>query len=289
MKKTIFKTLSVFLVGGFLLTGCSVKNPFGIGYDSSACEAQEKDFGMCGSPESIYLYKDKVKAVEKDYFDSGIKQKLFFGISPNGTILVKSDRDANWEKYETSKWKVLIESKLKEKALKEKVIKNKFKINGKINLASQSLKQDIPVTQKNDLSVKYQKQGKIIETRTSKGGFIRDNGLIQPVFIAPYVDSHDDLVAGHEVYVVVKNPSWVIGEQNPSNVGRLENFPTPVSQDLLKQQNRTNIYQEKVINDYNINYKKGVLNANKNDPYQKKQENKINLDIIKQFNSEPLN
>lgn len=294
MKKSL-KFALILTTGITLFSGCSTKNPFGIGYDSSPCENQTKEFGVCGSPKSIYKYKDEVKNIQRMYFDSGIKQKLFFGVDRDGNILVKDKRDGKWQLYELSKWKRIIENAVKRKmALKNRlesqgvynqgnlgVKKGKSKyLNNKIVL--NALPQDIPVTRGNDLSIVYQKQGPLIVTRTKIGNLIRDNGLIQPIFVSNYIDKEGDLVSAHEIYVVVKEPSWVIGEKTPkytpSNV-----MPTPISRKLLQKGVAQEQYQEGVINDYNLNYKKGVINSVKNNPQIQEQEKENNLDIINQF------
>jgi len=283
--------VSLFLgMGAILFTGCSFKNPFGIGYDSSVCENQVKEFGVCGSPKSIYKYKDEIKAIQKMYFESGIKQKLYFAVDRDGNILVKDKRDGKWELYALSKWKKIIEEAIKKKKmLKEQLQKENKKhlstLKGEIVL--NALPQDVPVTKGDDLSIVYQKQGPLVITRTKIGNLIRDNGLIQPVFVSNYVDKEGDLISAHEIYVVVKEPSWVIGEKTPkytpSNV-----MPTPISKKLIEKGVAQEQYQENVINDYNLNYKKGVINAVKNNPQIQEQEKENNLDIINQFLKEKI-
>jgi len=59
------------------MTGCATSNPFGVGYEHSACESSSK-FGVCGAPEDVYTYRDKIRKVQQDYLKSGIDQELFF-------------------------------------------------------------------------------------------------------------------------------------------------------------------------------------------------------------------
>jgi hypothetical protein len=290
MKKKLKTSLALLGASIFLLTGCSSKNPFGIGYEHSVCEGQTKEFGMCGSPKSIFKYESKIKEVQKEYFESGLKKKLYFAVDRDGNILVKDTRDGKWQFYETSKWKKIIENLVHKKKEKMERLKTKEAasvtsvqyryINNKINLSA--LPQDVPVTKADDLSVKYQEQGPLVVTRTKIGNLIRDMGLIQPVFVSNYVDKDGDLVSAHEIYVVVKEPSWVIGEKTPKYVPS-DTYPTPLSKKIIKKGVAHEQYQEDVIKDYNLNYKKGIINAVKNNPQIKEQENQNNLDIINQF------
>jgi len=103
------------------------------------------------------------------------------------------------------------------------------------------------------LSLKYKKQGTIIQTRTNVGDMIRDNGLVQRIWVAPVVDKKGDLISAHELYVVVKEPQWIIGESTPKYMKkRLNKIPTPISKDIIKKQDRIDENQEDIIQDYNI-------------------------------------
>lgn len=55
----------------------------------------------------------------------------------------------------------------------------------------------------------------VIGTRTDDAKIVRDFGVVQKVWITPYVDKNDNLVASHDIYVVVKSPHWVVGEALP--------------------------------------------------------------------------
>lgn len=272
--KTAFAAFGV----AALLSGCSVKNALTIGYENSVCE-QSKKFGVCGNPASILKYKQKIKEVQNRYLLSGIKQTLYFAVDDNGNILVKHKRNGKWQFYATSRWKRLIDRKYEEKMSKLKKLEQKTREARPVSYAG-----DIPVTENNDLSVKYQQQGKLVSTRTAVGDIIRDQGRIQKVFIANYVDPEGDLVASHEVYVVVKNPQWIVGEKTPKHsFYRDKVIPTPLSQDLLKRQTRTSQYQEDVINTYNDDTAEGVMKAVKNDPKKKIEEEEKDMEFIKQF------
>lgn len=55
----------------------------------------------------------------------------------------------------------------------------------------------------------------IIGSRASDSKMSRDFGYIQKVWVAQYVNDSDNLIASHDVYVVVKEPHWVVGEKLP--------------------------------------------------------------------------
>jgi len=268
------KKLTITAIGltALLFSGCSLKNPFGIGYDTSVCN-DSKTFGVCGSPKDIYKYKDKVKQVQEEYLNARLDTTLYFAVSPEGVVQVKADRDGKWERYDISEWKKIIDEKNKE--LKEKVSKESSKI------ASFDINSDIPVTKGGDLSVQYKKQGPLLVTRTKIGNIIRDQGLIQEVFIANYADTDGDLVSSHEVHIVARNPEWIVGERTPKDV-RLEALPTPLSKDLLKKQQRVEKEQERTINAFNRDQEAGYLSAQEIE--SKNKDNKLeDLSIINKF------
>jgi hypothetical protein len=269
-----------------MFSGCSLKNPFGIGYDTSVCEAS-KDFGVCGAPKDIYKYRDDIRKVQADYLNAGLDTVLFFGISKEGYVMVKDDRDGQWERYDISGWKKIIDEANKEK---QAVIDEQNALSMKMNNQEREARpvsylNDIPVTEENDLSVKYQDQGPLITTRTQIGDIIRDNGLIQQAFVANYVDYSGDLISSHEVYVVVKDSEWVVGEKTPKS-SRIEDMPTPISTELLERQSRTNAYQERVVDKYNIDDRGGVMDAVINDPENLSKEKKKDMDLINSFINE---
>ena len=285
LKRTITKLSFLSLTAAIMLTttGCSLKNPFGVGYDSSVCEAS-KDFGVCGAPKDIYKYRGKIKKVQYDYLHAQLDTVLFFGISKDGEIVVKEDRDGPWERYDLSEWKNIIEEEIaRQQELKDE-INNKIN-KGKISKRTAGVtiyQSDIPTSEETDLSVKYQDQGPLLTTRTSIGDIIRDTGHIQQIYIANYVDRGGDLISGHELYVVVKEPEWIVGEKTPHST-RLESVPTPISKELFHRQNRTNEYQNNVVNTYNRDSIKGSIESIVDNPYHAdKKENKDN-DLIKSF------
>jgi len=280
--KTFAKGLFFSGVILFTLSGCAASNPFGIGYDRSVCE-NAADLGFCGRPEDIYKYKNLIKKVQEDYVKSGIGQQLFFAITDDGTVLVKDKRGGKWVPYFTSKWYQIIQARLKkQKEILEK-LKSKKEKALKANLLP--LAQDIPVTSANDLSVVYKKQGTILQTRTNVGNLIRDYGLIQKVWVAPYVDEKGNLVTAHEIFVVVRNPRWIVGEKYPKSVNRnkLGEIPTPISQEILKMQQKYDKYNENVIAYYNEGLNKNLKETLQHNPHQEQKKIEKNMNIIYDF------
>lgn len=272
MKKTIL--LSVF--AATIFSGC-FSNPFGIGHEKSSCEVSS-GFGVCGEPKKIYTHRDKIKQLQSDYMKSGYDGDLYFGINDSGEMLVKDDREGRWMNYNGSRVQAEIESLLE----KKDPIRMQ---DAKVRKASSSMiTQDIPVTNENDLSVKYMLQKPVIQTRTNVGEVIRDNGLVQKIWIAPVVDSKNDLISAHEIYLVVKEPKWVVGEDTPKNMKNIGEIPTPMSEKVLEKIEVEDKHQETVVNHYNNDNKAGLANEIKNgDSQEKKLENQEDLNLINQF------
>jgi len=244
--KNISTALTALLL--FSLSGCvSTQNPFGVGYEHSTCEVSA-GFGVCGSPMNIYRYKDKIKEIQTQYLKSGIDQDLFFSINDEGRVLVKSERGGRWKDYESSKWKEIIENP-----------NSRFESNksffGKFFSKNEDMPRprDLTLSQardtRDDLAIEFKKRQNIISSRTNIGNIIRDNGTVQKVWVAPYVDKKGDLISAHHVYTVVKEPRWIIGETPNIRIPkRTVNFPTPMSEEVLEGSSDTS-YNE-TIEDY---------------------------------------
>lgn len=241
-----------FAIASMFLTGCSLKNPFGIGYDTSVSETvKSKTFGVSGSPKDIYKHRDIIRKTQDEYLSSGIKEVLYFGIDKKGNMLVKKDREAEWEKYELSIWKEKIDAANEKNKKKEEELEKKKALKIKSAQGTKSSPNaDILVTAGNDLSVQYKDQGQLISTRTAVGDIIRDNGQIQQVFVANYIDNEGNLVSSHELYVVVKEPSWIVGEKTPKATTNLKELPTPISKKVLKEQAKTSKAEERIVESY---------------------------------------
>lgn len=260
----ISKTALIALtITATFFSGCSLKNPFGIGYDTSVSEtSKSKTFGVSGSPKDIYKHRDIIRKTQDEYLSSGIKDVLYFGIDKKGNMLVKKDRDEEWSKYETSYWKEKIDkANEKNKKNEEALERKRDEKNKGAKARGISSSSDILVTAGNDLSIQYKEQGRLISTRTQVGDIIRDNGQIQQVFVANYIDNEGNLVSSHELYVVVKDPSWIVGEKTPKTTNNMGEIPTPVSKGLLKEQARSERADERIVDSYLRDDPAAVTNA----------------------------
>ena len=264
-------------------SGCSLKNPFGIGYDTSVSEtSKSKTFGVSGSPKDIYKHRDIIRKTQDEYLSSGIKDVLYFGIDKKGNMLVKKDRDEEWSKYETSYWKEKIDKANEKNKKNEEALERKREEKNKgAKARGISSSSDILVTAGNDLSIQYKEQGRLISTRTQVGDIIRDNGQIQQVFVANYIDNEGNLVSSHELYVVVKDPSWIVGEKTPKTTNNMGEIPTPVSKGLLKEQARSERADERIVDSYLRDDPAAVTNAINDAPtIEDEQDSKIIRNFI---------
>lgn len=233
------KIAIIAILGSSLFfSGCVSKNNlFGVGYEHSACESSQSS-GVCGAPEDVYRFKDLIRQVQSDYRRSGIKQKLFFSITHDGRMLVKSERTGKYQPYIGSKWEAMIQANL-----------YKHGVFG------------APMTQgryssafgRNDLSVQFKNRSPYIQTNTNLGRTIRNGGEVQRIWVAPVEDKKGDLVSAHELYTVVKKPTWSIGEKTPKHVKRSIKLPTPISKDSTGRLNRVNKKEENIIQNFVYN------------------------------------
>jgi lipoprotein len=280
----ISKTALIALtITATFFSGCSLKNPFGIGYDTSVSEtSKSKTFGVSGSPKDIYKHRDIIRKTQDEYLSSGIKDVLYFGIDKKGNMLVKKDRDEEWSKYETSYWKEKIDKANEKNKKNEEALERKREEKNKgAKARGISSSSDILVTAGNDLSIQYKEQGRLISTRTQVGDIIRDNGQIQQVFVANYIDNEGNLVSSHELYVVVKDPSWIVGEKTPKTTNNMGEIPTPVSKGLLKEQARSERADERIVDSYLRDDPAAVTNAINDAPtIEDEQDSKIIRNFI---------
>jgi hypothetical protein len=248
MKKNLY---SIILIASFF-GGCAASNPFGVGLEHSSCESSSKG-GICGAPRNIYKYRESVKKIQSDYLKAGIEQDLFFGISEDGRILVKEKRTGKWQQYDKSKWKKIINERVYQ-GYDPQTLQNNGENYQEVNTFYDNGYggQDVPVTKGNDLSLKFNKQSRYIQSRANTGDIIRDNGLIQRTWIAPYVDDKGDLVTAHEVFVVLKKPEWIIGERTPKKLkNSIKNLPTPMSEKILDT-TYSSAQEDNVIDSFNM-------------------------------------
>jgi len=236
--------IAVGLSSMLLFTGCSTSNLFGVGYESSACETSKSN-GFCGAPSSIYKYKSKIKQMQRDYLYSGYPDKLFFAISREGVIGVKRERDDKWQPYEGSQYQKEINRLLS--------LKTDTKLGSAVATTSKTVTSQITKdSSAADLSYEYRQKETILQTKTNVGRMIRDTGEYTKTWVAPYEDNKGDLVSAHELYIVIKDPKWTIGEKTPKKV---------IDSATPEEMANTNIYQ-KAPNKFTYNKKEQeILNS----------------------------
>ena len=99
---------------------------------------------------------------------------------------------------------------------------------------------------------------------------IRDVGYVRKVWIAPYSDINGNLVEAHNIYVVVKKPKWIIGEDFPEKTHSGAVVPSLLTTKIVEDRQHNPNYKDvkKVQNyvkenqqDKEINkYEKNILN-----------------------------
>ena len=229
--------LGLLIGSSLFFSGCvSKNNMFGVGYEHSACESSQTS-GVCGAPEDVYRYRDLIRQIQSDYQRSGIKQKLFFSITHDGRILVKSERTGKYQPYIGSKWEALIQGNLYKRGVFGAPMAGGY----------------TPAFGRNDLSVQYKNRSPYIQTNTNLGRTIRTGGEVQRIWVAPVEDKKGDLISAHEVYTVTKKPDWTIGEDTPKHVRRNIKLPTPISKDATGKLNKVKKKEENLIQNFVYN------------------------------------
>jgi len=235
MKKIIKYSLAASFA--LLMSGCATSNALGVGYEKSACEGS-KHGGVCGSPSAIYKNKKLVKKIQENYKASGYPDQLFFSITPSGRILVKEDRNDHFQPYKHSKYEYEI----------NELLNAKF---GKTNL-SNNLGNPSNNTQSDNLAIAYENKIKLVQTNTNVGTMIRNVGKYTRTWIAPNIDSNGDLVSAHEIYIVLSDPTWIVGEKEPKKTTDVDSA-TPMSSQI------------KLIDSNNSDFENAIANQSKED------------------------
>lgn len=191
------KNIAILSAVAFLMAGCSGKDSILVpGQNESDCEGKAANLGVCATPKNAYKYKDRIGKVyfedDQGYyvnkngkiFNVETNEEVIPGQKPNDcgeAVCVNCDED---EASECGTGGSGYSDSIKRK--------NRIKLNGR------------------SLMVKT----------PQKTTMIRDMGWQQKIWIAPLETNGDDLVEAHGVHVVIKKPSWIIGEKVPKNVNR---------------------------------------------------------------------
>lgn len=207
MKKIVTASISATLVLA-ALSGCAGKKSILVpGQSEGDCDARAQKLGVCGTPKSIYEHRDAIKHI---YFE----EDEAYRVSKNGKIY----------NIETG----------------EEIIPGQ-KPDGCGLAVCPGCDDDEPVKSGkgggyvgNDMKkgVRLQNRALVLETPHAQTP-VRDLGLIQKIWIAPHENQAGDLVMAHELMVVVRKPSWIIGEPKPKRSREGAVVPTPIAATLF--------------------------------------------------------
>ena len=102
---------------------------------------------------------------------------------------------------------------------------------------------------------------------------IRDVGYVRKVWVAPYSDIHGNLIDAHNIYIVVKKPKWIIGEETPQRTHSGAIVPSLLTTKIVEDRQHNPVYKDiKKVQKY--------IKENKKDKEMKKYEKNI-LNYIK--------
>lgn len=227
------KTLSIGMILGItlLVSGCTSKDSILVpGQSESDCADKTAGLGVCGTPLATYKHREKIKRIYHEegesyrvtkggkIYNTETGEEVIPGVKPSGAcgteaICVGCD-EANDAAYSESN-------------------------SGGTGAPLGGHKH--PAQLKNRTLA--------IETPQS-ATFLRDLGMQQTIWIAPAETAGDDLVEAHRIHVVVREPSWVIGEEFPQRTNRGVIVPTPIAAEVISDNHEAvdkktlnNIYQ----------------------------------------------
>lgn len=212
MNKIGLGKLSI-LAAAMILAGCSGKESILTpGQTESDCDAAATNLGVCGSPKSIYVHRDKIKHIwfEEDQSYNIDKRGHIFNIETKEEVVpgVKPDDCANYYCPGC------------EDDGMEDGSGTGTSVSGYYKGAN-----------KND-DIRVKNQSLIIRTPQEQA-VIRDLGFVQKIWVAPHENRAGDLVSAHEMYVVIRKPKWVIGEEAPKNVRDGVQIPSLITAGVL--------------------------------------------------------
>jgi len=194
--------LTAPIIAAVLMGGCANRESILVpGQIKSDCEDRASNLGVCATPKTVYQNKDKIGKI---YYEEG---EAYY-VKKNGKVYnVDTDEEVIPGKKPDGCGKSICMNCDEESGSGEDWSrKHLIKFKGRsVSLATAQ--------------------------RTSS---LRDLGWQQEIWIAPYVNKADDLIEAHRIHVVVKKPSWVIGEKRPSNVNRAVVVPSLIAKEVLR-------------------------------------------------------
>lgn len=73
---------------------------------------------------------------------------------------------------------------------------------------------------------------------------IRDIGYVRKVWIAPYSDSHGNLIDAHNIYIVVRKPKWIVGEKFPTRIHNAAIVPSLLTTKIVDHRQHSADYKD---------------------------------------------
>lgn len=204
------KNIFLFLTVLILVTGCSSKKSLFVpGQSESDCDEKASKLGVCGTPKAIYENKDKIKNI---WFED---DEAYY-VKKNGKI------------YNTNSGEEVIPGK-KPSGCNNAICPNCDNIADKDHEHSSGCSHDGAFSSKK-LMIKNKS---LVISTPQKTTMMRDLGWQQKIWIAPLQTKGDDLIEAHSIYIVVKKPSWIIGEEVPRKIKRGVIVPSILTKEVL--------------------------------------------------------
>lgn len=208
----IANSILVMLIA--ILAGCSSNESLLVpGQTDSDCNERSAKLGVCASPRTILEHKDKIS---KLYYEEGEAYK----VKPNGKI------------YNIETGEEVIPNQKPESSCNGDAFCYKCNDAGKWLESSSNSTYSGSGSEENPIVIR----NRAYAPQNAKGAQpIRDLGLVQEVWFAPIEQSDNSFSEAVTTYLVIREPSWVIGEKRPKRVKRGVVVPTPIAKEVLHQ------------------------------------------------------
>lgn len=200
--------LHIGVASALLLSGCSGKYSLLVpGQTESDCDAKAENLGVCATPKNAYQYKDKIGKI--------------WHVDGEGYYINKSGRVFNVETQEE-----VIPGEKPDDCLDAVCIN--CDDNGEVTTES-----GVPIYASESKGGLQLSNRSLVVSTPSESAVIRDLGWQQRIWIAPMQSAGDDFIEAHAIHVVIKKPSWVVGEKVPKNVKRGIVIPSVLAKEVL--------------------------------------------------------
>jgi len=198
-----------------LLSGCSGKQSILVpGQSEGDCDARAQKLGVCGTPKAIYEHRDAIKHI---YFE----EDEAYRVSKNGKIynIETGEEVIPGQKPDSCGLAVC-------PGCENEGAQGGVSADGHGTSTGGYSKPG-----KND-GIRLQNRSLVIGTQDGQTP-IRDLGLIQKLWIAPHENAAGDLISAHTIHVVVREPSWIVGEEQPKRTRNGVIIPSPVATSIF--------------------------------------------------------